>query len=252
MKTYWHHHPDTIDRLASEYATGAMPKRARRRLETLMRSRPDITQAVWSWHDTLSGSLVSQTPLPVAPQQWAKLESRLFGPSTHAAHQTIKRTTWWSRWFAPVPSGMLAFGLTVGLALPPLLESLQSASPATQLPESYVGVLATANGQAGLIVSSLRQGMLVDIKQVTPVAIPPGQTLYLWLIDKAGQAHAIAPIPNGRFASVRLNEPAEATFKAATELAVSVEAVNQTPSQPAGTFVYRGLCGKIWKPPQAK
>ena len=251
MKTYWHQHPETVERIAAEYALGSLPAAARRRFETLMRDRQDIAQAVWSWHETLAGALAAQPPLPVDPAQWQRLESRLFAPSAASSTQAAKRAPWWSRWFAPVPSGMLAFGLTLGLALPTLLHTLQTDTSSTQLPESYVGVLATRDGQAGLIVSSLRKGLLVDIKQQTPVAVPSGQTLYLWLIDQAGQAHAVAPIPQGRFVSLRLNAPSETTFQAATELAVSLEPQGQTPAQPSGPFVYRGLCGKIWKPPQA-
>lgn len=248
MKTYWHQHPDTIDRLAAEYALGTLPAAARRRFHALMRDRQDIAQAVWSWHDTLSGALVSQTPLPVNPQQWRRLESRLFAPAA-STPQSPKRSTWWSRWLAPIPAGALAMGLTLGLALPTLMHTGQSETQSTQLPESYVGVLATNDGQPGLIVSSLRRGLLVDIKQQTPVPVPSGQTLYLWLIDKAGQAHAVAPIPNGRFISLHLSEPAETTFQTATELAVSLEPQGLVPAHPSSTFVYRGLCGKIWKPP---
>lgn len=251
MKTYWHQHPETVDRLAAEYALGTLPAAARRRLETLMRDRQDIAQTVWSWHNTLSGALVSQAPLPVDPKQWRRLESRLFAPAAASSTQTAQRAPWWSRWFAPVPSGMLAFGLTLGLALPTLLHTWQSEMQSTQLPESYVGVLATRDGQPGLIISSLRKGLQVDIKQQVPVQVPSGQRLYLWLIDASGQVHAVAPIPNGRFVSVRLKDPAETTFQTAVELAVSLEPQGLVPAQPSGPFVYRGLCGKIWKPPLA-
>ena len=245
MKTYWHQHPDTVDRLAAEYALGTMPQRARRRFETLMQQRQDIHQAVWSWHETMAATLVAQKPMPVDAKQWQKLESRLFAAATHT--QTAKRVSWWSRWFAPIPSGMLAMGLVVGLALPSLWHM------SAQLPESYVGVLATDKGQAGLVVSSLRHGLKVDIKQQATVALPQGHVFYLWQIDKAGTVRAVAPIPDlaaTHFVSVALAEPAEAVFKDAHELAVSIELQGATPVKPDGTFVYRGLCGKVWQPPK--
>ncbi|MBI5926660.1 MAG: anti-sigma factor [Aquabacterium sp.] len=254
MKTYWHQHPDTVDRLAAEYAMGSMPAPARRRFEALMRQRQDIQQAVWGWHDTLAGSLVAQAPLPVDPGLWPRLASRVFGSSS--ARQTSPAGSWWSRWFGPVPSGMLAVGLALGMVLPTLLQTLpsqmESSQIPSQLPESYVGVLATANGQAGLVVSSLRKGLRVDIKQQVPVAVPQGQTLYLWRIDKAGQPHPVAAVPDmsdRKFVSVQLAEPAESVFREATELAVSLESQGSQPSQPSGSFVYRGLCGKVWQPP---
>jgi hypothetical protein len=36
-------------------------------------------------------------------------------------------------------------------------------------------------------------------------------------------------------------------FGTATELALSIESANSTPLQPSGAFVYRGLCGKLWR-----
>ncbi|MEZ5705342.1 MAG: hypothetical protein R3E56_08540 [Burkholderiaceae bacterium] len=88
----------------------------------------------------------------------------------------------------------LVAGVLLGSVIAPLMEA--SRSGLAQLPESYVGVLATPDGQPGLIVSSLREGTTVDLKQVAPADVPEGKTLYLWLIDKDGQVRGIAPIPN--------------------------------------------------------
>lgn len=254
-KRYWHQHPDAIERLAAEYALGTMPPRARRRFEALMRQRPDINQAVWAWHENLAGSLVAQQPMPVDAAQWGRLEARVFGQAAQAGKATPK-VSWWSRLFGPVPSGMLAFGLLMGLALPTLLQTWQAQQHKPgidlQLPESYVGVLATAQGKPGLVVSSLRKGLWVDIKQQQPVDVPAGQTFYLWWLDKAGQAHPVAAVPElgqRRFVSVHLAAPAESVFRDAIELAVSLEPQGSQPAQPGGTFVYRGLCGKVWQPP---
>ncbi|MGE5452045.1 MAG: anti-sigma factor domain-containing protein [Acidobacteriota bacterium] len=255
MKAYWHQHPDTIDRLAAEYALGTMPVRARRRFEAVMHQRQDIQQAVWSWHDTLAATLVAQKPMPVDATQWQRLESRLFAPA--APVPAARRASWWSRWLAPIPSGMLAVGVMVGLALPSLLQMMPGVAVSThlsaQLPESYVGVLANDQGQAGLVVSSLRRGLKVDIKQQATVAVPAGQVLYLWQIDQAGQLRAVAPLPDlaaSHFVSVDLAQPAEVIFKDAHELAVSIEVQGSHPAQPTGPFVYRGLCGKVWQPPK--
>jgi len=45
-----------------------------------------------------------------------------------------------------------------------------------------------------------------------------------------------------------LAEPAEKVFFTAVELAVSLEPIGAKPTTPTGAFVYRGLCGKLWKP----
>jgi anti-sigma-K factor RskA len=246
---YWHQHPDTIERLAGEYALGAMAAPARRRLETVMRQRPDVHQAVWAWHDRLSGALAAQTPLSVDPKQWERLQERVFPV---AASKKPSRPSWWSRWVAPIPAAALVAGVLLGSVIVPLMEASRTGSErSAQLPASYVGVLATPDGKPGLIVSSLRKGTTVDLKQLVPAVVPDGQTLYLWSIDKDGKVLAIAPIPNGPFVSAALSAPAETIFLPAVELAVSIEPQGSAPAQPSGAFVYRGLCGKLWPPPKS-
>ncbi|MBV5297075.1 MAG: anti-sigma factor [Rhodoferax sp.] len=246
MKTYWYHHPETIDRLAAEYCLGTLHGAARRRFDMLLQSRPDLHRAVWAWHDRLAGLLLAEKPMAVPAGQWDRLEARLFAKPGAAQGS---KSPWWRRWFAPIPAGALALGLLLGTVIVPLWQALYGGASQTQLPESYVGVLATADGQPGLIVSSLRKGKTVDLKQLAAVAVAPQQSLYLWSIDKNGKVQGIGPIPGGKFASAALPQVAEQLFFAAVELAVSVEPQGQNPSQPSGAFVYRGLCGKLWKLP---
>lgn len=243
MTTYWHQNPQTVDRIAAEYALGTLAAPARRRLEALMRQRRDVSQAVASWHERLGGVLAAQPPLPIRPSSWDQLEKRLF---TQASRTAPAKVPWWSRWLSPVPAGALAMGLLLGAVLGPMWEASHSGP---QLPESYVGVLANANGQPGLVVSSLRKGRTVDLKQLSPVVVPAGQVLFLWTIDKAGGVHPVSALPVGKFVSVSLPQAAEDIFFPAVELAVSVEAAGVAPQKPTGPFVYRGLCGKLWKLP---
>ena len=120
---------------------------------------------------------------------------------------------------------------------------------ATLLPESYVGVLATAAGKPGLIVSSLRRGRELEIKTLTAVAVPAGQTLFLWRIDAQGDIAAIGPLPQGKEKVYRVPLPdeAERLFFPAVALGVSVEVQGAQPTAPAAPFVYQGLCGKLWR-----
>jgi anti-sigma-K factor RskA len=121
----------------------------------------------------------------------------------------------------------------------------------TELPESYVGVLARPDGRAGLIVASRRHGRVVDLKQVSPVTPPAGQTLFLWTIDAAGRATPVGPVPHGPFVQAPLADTAEKVFRTAAELGVTLETTGSTPTSPSGPWVYRGLCGKVWRvPPQ--
>lgn len=246
----WYRHPQTVEALAASYVMGSMSARARRRFEQVMARRPDVAQAVSSWAERAMPLALSLPAQPLPADSWARLAGTL---GLSAAAPAAPSVTWWRRWLAPIPAGALAMGLVLGVTLPTvwqLSQTRQAEQPGMQLPESYVGVLATAQGKPGLIVSSLRRGTVVDFKVVTPVAVPAGHRLYLWRIDKAGVPTALGVLPSDPRAKIlhmTLPEPAEKVFFPAVELAVSVEPDGTVPVVPTQPYVYRGLCGKIWK-----
>ena len=246
----WYQHRELINQLAAEYALGTLKGRARLRFEAVMQTRPEAMQAAMNWQNHLSPLLESLPDEPPQPQTWLKISSRLW-PDAEAI-----KGAWWQRLLAsvlaPIPVSALALGVMLGVVLPGLWQAVNAPKHVTQLPESYVGVLATQNGKPGLIVSSLRHGLTVDIKQIAAVPVPAGHTLYLWTVDKAGVASPVAPIANEKFTRVQLLTPAEKTFFPAVELAVSTESVGLKPASPSQPFVYRGLCGKLWQVPATK
>jgi anti-sigma-K factor RskA len=242
---YWYQHPSAVDQLAAAYVLGTLQGRARHRFEAAMRTRPELATAVASWTQRLGPMMTTLPPVEPSAATWKSIAHRVgIAPKAPPA----KTSAWWQRWLAPLPAGALAMGLVVGTVAPMLWRAqMGDSEQQTQLPASYVGVLATAQGQPGLIVSSLRQGKVVEIKQVAPVEVPAGRTLYLWRIDKAGAVSAIGPVPAGKFVRMNLAEPAEKVFFTAVELAVSVEPLGSSPAAPTHAFVYRGLCGKLWR-----
>ena len=212
--------PELCDRLAAEYVLGTLHGRARARMQQLLRD-----------------DLLLQAR--VAPREAAR--------------------PWWARWFDTRTLGALTAGLMLGLMLtligPALQEPAVSDGPDiadSQLPQSYVGVLATADGRTGVIVSSLRQGKVMDVKQVQPVPVAAGHTLYLWAIEANGTTRPIGAVPQGKFVQVPLAQTSEVLFATATELALSIEAETAAPLLPSGPYVYRGLCGKLWRVPPPK
>jgi anti-sigma-K factor RskA len=250
----WHQSPAVLDRLAAEYALGTLHGGARRRFEAMMQAHPAIGRAVARWHERLVPIDANLPPMPAGDALWTRIEQRAFGSPVPASTASPARRAarpperWWQRLFSAVPAGALAFGLFVGLGAPTVWQLLQGESEsATQLPESYVGVLANPDGRPGMIVSSLRRGRTVDLKQPQPLAVPPGRTLVLWTLDAQGAARLVGPIPSGAFVSVPLEQPAEALFNTAVELAVSLEAAGAPPARPTSPYVYRGLCGKLWR-----
>ncbi|CAN5272690.1 hypothetical protein BH11PSE11_BH11PSE11_28440 [soil metagenome] len=241
----WYRNPEAVDQLASAYVLGTLHGGARRRFDALMQGHPLLAEAVVDWTRRLGPMLTTLPPMQPSSGLWKTIALRagITPPST--------RRSWWQRWFgpllSPIPAGALAMGLVLGVMAPIAWQLHTESQRQTQLPESYVGVLGTAQGKPGLIVSSLRQGKIVEVKQITPVPVPEGSTLYLWRIDKAGVVTPIGPIPNGKFVRMGLAEPAEKVFFTAVELAVSIVPAGSTPDPATQVFVYRGLCGKLWK-----
>jgi anti-sigma-K factor RskA len=237
------------DRLASEYVLGTLHSRARSRFETLLRDEPLLRARVAFWERALTPLSLSLSSAPSA-RVWNAIATRV------APGAPARAPRWLERWFGMRTLAPLAAGLFLGVSAtmlgPPLLEPTAEGVAETQLPQSYVGVLAAADGRAGLIVSSLRHGKLMDLKQVQPVAVSAGHTLFLWVVEADGKTQPIAALPQGKFVQVALPQTSEKLFAKATELAVSIEVAGAAPAASAGPFVYRGLCGKLWRVPPPK
>jgi anti-sigma-K factor RskA len=237
--------PELCDRLAAEYVLGTLHGRARARMQQLLRDDLLLQARVAFWEHKL---------LPMAAPLWAEAPlTAMWRAIVARVAPREARRPWWARWFDARTLGALAAGLMLGLTLtlvgPALQEPAVSDAPDSQLPQSYVGVLATADGRTGVIVSSLRHGKVMDVKQVQPVPVPSGQTLYLWAIEANGKTRPIGPVPQGKFVQVPLAQTSETLFASATELALSIEAETAAPLLPSGPYVYRGLCGKLWRVP---
>lgn len=241
----WYQHPETVNRLAAAYVLGTLQGPARRRYEALLPRKTLLRLAVEDWTTRLSPLLTDLRPVEPSRALWQGVAQRTAVTPTVqgvSTHQPL-----WRRFFSAIPASALAMGVMVGVLAPALWNAQPYGDSQAQLPASYVGVLGTADGKPGLIVSSLRHGRSIDIKQVAPVLVPPGMQLHLWRIDTAGHMLSLGPIPSGKWVQVPLPEPAEQLFSKAVELAVSLERADAQPLAPQLPFVYRGLCGKLWK-----
>jgi anti-sigma-K factor RskA len=256
--------PKLRDRLAAEYVLGTLHGSARVRFERLLGDDFELGGRVAFWErHLLPMALVLSTVAP-SRRVWEHIAARLAMHEHIPASERSNALQRFLSWFDLRTLGTVAAGLLFGVALTLIGPSLIReagvaplvAKSESQLPESYVGVLATQEGRTGLIVWSLRQGNMMDVKRVLPVPVAEGSTLFLWVIEGKDKTRPIGAIPPGAFVNVALPQTSEKLFAAATELAVSIEPINTSPPQPSGAFVYRGLCGKLWrvpvKPPRAK
>lgn len=242
--------PDRCDRLAAAYVLGTLHGRARLRFAHLLRDDAALQARVAFWQQQLTPLAAALPTVAPSPAVWLAIAARV--APLHTAQQAS--TSGWARWFNLRTVGSLATGLALGVTVvlsgTALLRQDAADTPDhSQLPQSYVGVLAAADGRIGVIVSSLRHGKVMDVKQVQGVGLLAGQTLYLWVIDASGKTRPIGPVPPGKFVQVTLADTSEKLFASATELAMSIEAEAATPMLPNAPFVYRGLCGKLWRVP---
>ncbi|MGB7990521.1 MAG: anti-sigma factor [Candidatus Methylophosphatis roskildensis] len=239
--------PELRDRLASEYVLGTLHGRARARFRQLLRDDHELRNRVAFWERELIPMAAPLSAAAPSPKVWEQIAARV-APRERGVQA---RPGWIARWLDMRMVGSLAVGLLIGVTValigPALLVSDSAELAQSQLPESYVGVLATADGKTGMIVSSRRYGKAIDVKRVRPVPVPAGRTLYLWTIAADGAVRAIGPVPDGDFVQVALGQTSEALFSNAAELALSVEPVGSMPTTPGGAYVYRGLCGKTWR-----
>ena len=243
--------PELRERLASEYVLGTLHGRARPRFQQLLRADRELQARVAFWEQQLLPMAAPLSAVAPSAEVWQAIAARV-APREQVVQS---RPGWLLRGLAQVfdlrTLGSVAAGLFVGVAVtltgPRLLDHDAAEVAESQLPQSYVGVLATTDGRTGLIVSSLRHGTVMDVKQVQRVPVAPGHTLYLWTIDADDKARPIGPVPQGGFVQVALSDTSEKLFGKATELAMSIEPANSAPMQPSAAFVYRGLCGKLWR-----
>lgn len=249
-------HPQLRDRLAAEYVLGTLHGRARTRFQRLLRDDLELRDRVAFWERGLTPMAATLSDAAPSTAVWEQIAKRIAPPAREPPPERGGFARWLSRWLGPRGLGSLAAGLIVGIAAtllaPALLVTRTANTAGTQLPESYVGVLATADGRAGMIVSSLRHGKVVDAKQLEPVPVPAGRVLYLWTIAADGSTQRVGPVPQGSFVQLPTSRTAEAIFSQARELALSVEPAGSTPAAPGGPWVYRGLCGKLWPAAPAK
>lgn len=241
--------PRRLDALARDYALGTLAGRARRRFERVIHSQPAAAAAVQAWQQRLAVLGEGATPIEPRPQVWQAIERRVHGgTSTPASPQgTARRAP--ARWPLPWLGALAGFALcAVLLRWQPGWWGLETQTDG--LPASYVGLLLNAQGQPGLLASSRRHGRQLSVKLLKPLAVPVGQTAWLWGLPRGGGEPvslgplALEGLAPGSSLTVTMRERSEALLSNVERLAVSLEAVPA--ARPGGPFVLEGHCVKLW------
>jgi anti-sigma-K factor RskA len=265
--------PELRDRLASEYALGTLRGRARDRFERLLRDDRALRDVVSEWQERLTPLAHGLDPVEPPPALLARIEksiglapaaasaraepatSRAHGRSAPAksptplsrpgARPASAEPSFWQRLFGMPQLGMLAAGLVIGIGvatIAPLL--LQPGEEATaQLPQSYAGILSDADGNATMLVTSLRHGKIAQIKVVRPIKVTAGQTLLLWALVPNEAPFLLGGVPASGKGTLRLPGESDQLLSKVTTLAVAV--ATNAPTPPT-EFLIKGPCAKFW------
>ncbi len=231
-----------LDHLARSYALGTLHGAARRRFAKLVATSREARQSV-AWSEPLNALAVSIPPVQPSQAVWQAVLRRTARNGAASA-----RHRWW--WPGIGLAGSLACGalLTVGLVrVEPRWLGIEPTSMVALAP-SYVGLLTNAEGEAVVLVSSLRHGRTLSLKLLKPVTPPPGKVAYLWALPGDGRpAFLLGTLPAAAKGTLPLADTSERLFAQVPRLAVSFEtaplAAGAAPNAP---FALSGHCVKLW------
>ena len=113
---------------------------------------------------------------------------------------------------------------------------------------SYIDLLLDAADKPVLVVGSRRLGRQLTLKVLQPIEVPPGKVAQLWAVPKNGAApFPIAVVPKAGSAQSTSPDVSEKLFANVAQIALSFEAAPAVAgASPAGAFVLRGHCVKLW------
>jgi anti-sigma-K factor RskA len=210
--------PQRLDALASAYALGTLPARARSRLARVATAESSVAAAIRDW------------------------EMRLATLSEGAATTpTAADTPWWARiafWrsFALTSFALaMAFGVTLF-------------GPGMRAPEQpIVAVLAGPDAKPALIATMLRGERTLTIKAVGAAAVPAGKSLELWLLPKDLPPKSLGVIPGSGMGRVALAAPPDVALANVPALAVTLEVAGGSPTgSPQGPVLYTGTVERFY------
>jgi len=243
---------ELIERLAADYAVGALRGPARRRFERLMASDATIALVAEGWSRRLDALAEGAPRIEPPAAAWARIEAQL-GAARPAA-RTRRRTL-----------GELLFGRPVAGAIPSLANAglwycvgfwrtvgIVAAAAAIALfvyvaavprfggiETTHVAVLAGGDAKPALVADlDLKNGEL-KLKSVAVAAVESGKALELWILPLEGSPRSLGVIAGSDYAVTLA--AADLSDLAQGALAVSLEPAGGSPTGlPTGPVLYSG------------
>ena len=247
--------PDLLARLAADYVLGTMPPRTRRRFEKIALDSPAARRALRAAEEQLLPFAAQVAPRQPSDRVWRAIEARVqpAGRASSGAAATVRSPGgWWQNLVFWRSGALVALGLFLALGVTQFGPRWWQPAPAPTagmggLAQSYVAVLSDTSQAPAFLVSAQRYQRDVHIKVLRPQDVPAGKVLRLWALPAAGEPLALGDLPSKEKGRLELIASAEDVLSKIPFLGVSVEnAGSPATGKPAGEFIYRGPCVKLW------
>lgn len=242
--------PQLQELLACAYIAGALQGPARRRFETLMRSRPNLRHRVEAWEDRLT-PLSNATPRIEPPARvWRTIQQRV-APSQNAAPES--RGFWSGFWnslafWRPFGAVAAALALLIGgyggyVTTRPTPEPQVAESEPQQVAPSYVAVLEDDDNQPVMVVTAFKDPWRLVVEPLRALSPDAGKALQIWAIERgSGTTRPLLQVGSGEVLNQPLGKDGWVAIKESESLTVTLEDAGDTPAAPTGPVLYSGLC----------
>jgi anti-sigma-K factor RskA len=239
--------PQLQEALASAYVAGALQGPARRRFETLMRTRPELRRRVDAWEDRLTPLADATAEVAPPARVWRALQQRI-APHTPAA--ALAGAGFWNSLAFWRPFGAVAACLAVVVSAFAAFEASRPA-PEPQVAEvapeqiapSYVAVLEDDANQPVLVVTAFSGPWRLTVEPLRELTPYEGKVFQVWAVEKgSGAIRPLLQVSSGEVLRQPLGQDGWDAIKTSESLAVTVEEAGATPTAPSGPVIFSGPC----------
>lgn len=233
--------PEVQEHLAAQAMLGMLSARVSRRLQVVAATRPALRRRLALWQQR--GALLADgvAPLEASPTLWPAIEQRAgLAPSrTRVAEGLFGR---WMLGLSGLALGAFVAGVVLHL-MPQWVTDVETLAQAEQtLPQSYVGILAGADGRTLAWISSTRHGRRLFVKLADAVSLQAGEVLRVRALAPGRPPIDLGTLsPAKGLSELGLPQAAEALFKPVTMLEIVAFDASGSPRS-----IARGPCAKIW------
>jgi anti-sigma-K factor RskA len=256
-------YPQTLDRLAANYALGTLRGGARRRFEAISRDNSTVRAAALVWQGRMSGMTELQSPILPAPAVWTRIQNTVQAERDAVAMQLARQSgqviaddklSWLSSlwqglwvWRGAAAAGALAtvmavvtgFGLHDQLDLRGKQVDELSAQLKVAPKIEYVAVLVDAKSAETMLVTFDTKSQNLVLQRVGDYVEASDKSLQLWALPNSGGPRSLGVLGGEKV--LRL-ATAQGDMRQVPTLAISLEPKGGVPSAggPTGPVLFKG------------